>query len=57
LFFHISDVSALVFVILRPSYQLEVLTTCVLSVEVFSMFMQDWVEVGSLTNAPAEEYS
>jgi hypothetical protein len=43
LFFHISFVSALGFVHLRPCNWLEILITCSHFVEVFSMFKQDVV--------------
>jgi hypothetical protein len=45
-FFHISCVSELRFVSLRPSCWLEVLITCSLSVDVFSMFRQERVVAG-----------
>jgi hypothetical protein len=41
--FHITCVSVLGLMHLRSSFWLEILISCVLSVEVFTMFIQDWI--------------
>jgi hypothetical protein len=48
-FFHVSCVYALGFAYLRLSHWLDILTTCTFSVEIFSMFGQDCVDVKFLT--------